>query len=192
MKKMPTLFVRDMQNHLITPDIMPSCEWVIAGEGVATVKWDGTACLVRGGKLYRRFDAKQGKTPPPNFEPLQDPDPITGHWPGWIPIGDGANDRYHREAWENQPRDVLEWTYELIGPKVQGNPYDLEEHTLREHGIPFESQPPLSFDGLRSFLSACRVEGIVWWRDINDVDCDKCKVKRRDFNLPWPSSKGMP
>lgn len=77
MKKIPSVFVRNYDgDRLVRDEVVPGCEWVIAGEGIATRKWDGTACLVRGGKLYRRYDAKHGKTPPPGFDPAQDPDPF--------------------------------------------------------------------------------------------------------------------
>lgn len=45
MRKIPTLFVREfLPNHkiLITDQVTPGCEWVLAGEGVATRKLDGT------------------------------------------------------------------------------------------------------------------------------------------------------
>lgn len=192
MKKIPTLFVRDEQTRLVRNIINEGCEWVFRGEGMATIKYDGSCCMVRDGKLYKRYDAKHGKTPPPDFEPAQEPDPITGHWPGWVPVGDEPIDRYHREAWENLPRDVLNWTYELVGPRLQGNPYELEKHMLYEHGTPFASQPPRDSDGLRAFLSVFRVEGIVWWRDTDDPDCDKAKIKRKDFGLPWPVKQVTP
>ena len=44
MKKIPTLFEREFENHRIVrilPNISPSLAWVMAGEGVATIKWDG-------------------------------------------------------------------------------------------------------------------------------------------------------
>ena len=38
-----------------------------------------TCGLVRDGRLYKRYDAKQGKTPPAGFEPAQDPDEVTNN-----------------------------------------------------------------------------------------------------------------
>ena len=55
MKKIPTLFIRDASNpKFVTREVNPECQWVIDGEGVATRKWDGSACLIRGGKLFKR------------------------------------------------------------------------------------------------------------------------------------------
>ena len=104
MKKIPSLFKRDYGSgaRLVYDEIVPGTEWAHAGEGVATRKIDGTSCLVRDGKLYKRYDAKAGRTPPAGFEPAQDEaDPVTGHWPGWLPVGDGPEDRWHREGYAN-------------------------------------------------------------------------------------------
>lgn len=189
MKKIPTLFVRDMTTKLITPEVTPGCEWVIEGKGVATEKMDGTCCMVRGGKLYKRYDAKAGRTPPEGFEPAQAaPDLFTLHWPGWLLVGDGPDDKWHREAWADNPSGYVppDWTYELVGPKLQGNPYALEQHKLWMHGCARLADAPRSFDALRGWLEQSKMEGLVFWRDFDDPNCDKCKVKRRDFNLPWP------
>ena len=82
-----------------------------------------------------------------------------------------------------------DWTYELIGPKVQGNLYHLSNHVLERHGIRLlvkDSDPPRDFDGLKSWFADEHIEGIVWWRDITDPESDKVKIKRRDFGLSWP------
>ena len=134
MQKIISLYKRDYEGtRLVYDEVVPGAEWVLAGEGVATQKIDGTACLVKGGRLYKRYDAKRGKTPPADFEPAQDPDPITGHWPGWLPVSDESSDRWHREAWDFMG-PVANGSYELVGPKVQGNPEGVERHMLVLHG----------------------------------------------------------
>ncbi len=71
MKKIPSLFKRDYGSgaRLIYDEIVPGAEWAQAGEGVATRKIDGTSCLIRDGKLYKRYDAKAGRTPPAGSKP---------------------------------------------------------------------------------------------------------------------------
>lgn len=183
MKKIISLFKRNYDgDRLVFDEIVPGAEWVAAGEGVATLKIDGTSCMVRDGKLYKRYDAKRGKTPPSGFEPAQDPDPVTGHWPGWLPIGDGPEDRWHREAFLSFGRYAENGTYELIGPKVQGNPYSLERHALVEHGVEIMLNVPRTFAELREYLRQHVIEGIVWHRDNGDM----VKIKRRDFGFEWP------
>ena len=60
MRKIPSLFKRDYEGtRLVYDEVVPGSEWVLAGEGVATRKWDGTACMVRDGRLYKRYDCKR-------------------------------------------------------------------------------------------------------------------------------------
>jgi hypothetical protein len=181
------LFKRNYDgDRLVIDEVTPGCEWVLAGEGVATIKWDGTACLVQNGVLYKRYDAKKGKTPPPDFIPAQDePDPITGHFPGWVPVSTRPEDKYHLEAWTSLWEILPNGTYELVGPKVQGNPYNLHHHELWRHGLGrsiLVEQPPRTFEGLRQWLADHTQEGIVW----HHADGRMSKIKRRDFGLPWP------
>lgn len=182
MKKIVSLFKRDYDGtRLVYNELVPGAEWVQDGEGTATVKIDGTSCLVKDGKLYKRYDAKKGKTPPTGFLPAQEPDPITGHWPGWLIVGDGPEDKWHREAFVGQFEDGA--TYELIGPKVQGNPYKKDRHELVKHGAwLFDEEPPRTFDAIKSFFESNVVEGIVWHRSNGDM----VKIKRRDFGFKWP------
>ena len=49
MKKLPTLFVRVYRDGKVVdvlPNVAPGMEWVLRGEGVATVKIDGACCAV--------------------------------------------------------------------------------------------------------------------------------------------------
>ena len=55
MKKIISLFQRNYDgDRLVRDEVVPGAEWVIAGEGVATEKYDGTSCMVRGGELLTR------------------------------------------------------------------------------------------------------------------------------------------
>lgn len=186
MKKIISLFQRNYEgDHLVRDEVVPGAEWVIAGEGVATRKLDGTSCMVRDGRPYKRFDAKHGKTPPVGFEPAQEPDPVTGHHPGWVPVGDGPEDRWHREAfqhWLDSGHPIQEGTYELVGPKIQGNPEKWTRHGLVFHGgrgLVLDPQPPRDFAGICSYLDGRDIEGIVW----HHPDGRMVKIKTKDFGL---------
>ena len=185
MKKIISLFQRNYDgDRLVRDEVVPGAEWVIAGEGVATEKYDGTSCMVRGGELFKRYDVKKGRTPPVGFEPAQDPDPVTGHWPGWVPVGDGPEDRWHREAWIKAVNETpfQDGTYELVGPKIQGNPYGLSGHDLWPHGTPMAYPPSIrQYDFLKGYLSTAGIEGIVW----HHPDGRMVKIKARDFGLEW-------
>lgn len=184
MQKVITLFKRDYEGtHLVYDEIVEGAEWVIQGEGVATEKIDGTTCLIKDGRLFKRYDAKKGKTPPANFEPAQDPDVVTGHWPGWIPVSPtDPQDKWHRNAWEEGGKDAPDGSYELIGRKVQANKYGLDAHIFRLHGDNVLEDAPRAFDAIRIYLEAHpEFEGIVW----HHPDGRLVKIKRRDFGLKW-------
>ncbi len=176
MKKIISLFQRNYDgDRLVRDEIVPGAEWVTNGEGTATRKFDGTCCLVRGGKFFKRHEVKAGKRPPPNFEPANDVDENTGKQQGWVPVGDGHEDQWHREAFTGTETDG---TYELVGPKVQGNPEDFERHTLIPHGQhPVDA--PRTFVLLKEWFMSMPIEGVVWWHP----DGRLVKIKAKDFGL---------
>lgn len=188
MKKIPTLFQRDGE-FFVTPEVTPGCEWVLAGEGKATYKWDGTCCLIKDGKLFKRYDS-HGKEPPPNFIPAMELDEATGHLTGWLPVGDGPEDKYFREAWafhleHRGDLPVTPGTYEMIGPKVGGNPHKTDGHVLVIHGNIILPNVPRDYIGLQNYLSILHGEGIVW----HHPDGRMCKIKRADFGYAWGNKK---
>lgn len=188
MKKIICLFQRNYDgDELVRDEIVPGAEWVIAGDGIATRKFDGTCCMVRAGKLFKRYDAKRGKTPPLEFEPAQDPDPVTLHWPGWVPVGDGPEDRWHREAFDSAEAAAFEdGTYELVGPKIQSNSERMATHCLVRHGAFVLNDDPRCFEDIRQYLATHDIEGIVW----HHPDGRMVKIRGRDFGinrkLSWP------
>jgi len=178
MKKMKTVFIIDRGNSSIAiNEVMPGSEWVLKGEGIATVKMDGTSCLVRDGKLFKRYDAKPGRVPPVGFEACGEPDEITGHNPGWVPVLDAPENKHHLEAFRGEFADG---TYELVGKRIQGNPYGLDGHELRRHGE-VVVEVPRTFEGLREWLEVNMVEGLVF----HHPDGRMAKIRRKDFNFKW-------
>lgn len=197
MIKIPCLFERTFQGRgsfTLLETVTPGCEWVTAGEGIATEKHDGTACLYRDGILYKRYDAKNGKQPPAGAIPCCDPDPVTGHWPHWVAISeDKPEDRWHREglAWvrENisEPSNpAMNGTYELVGPNISANPHKLERMMLWRHGLVRPKDVPRDFAGLRAFLERFNGEGIVF----HHPDGRMAKIRRADFGFPWNNKAG--
>lgn len=192
MKKMPCLFQRTFNGPsaaTLHRDVTPGCEWVLAGDGTASRKWDGTACLVKDGVLFKRYDCKRGKVPPPGAIPCEDaPDPVTGHWPHWVRVNGGEPaDKWHAAAFDAWTRSGAGYippngTFELIGPHFNGNPESCGVEEFRRHGdTPLT--PPRSFDGLREYLMNHAIEGIVFAHP----DGRMCKIRRADFGLPWGS-----
>lgn len=180
MRKVISLYQRNYDgDRLVRDEVVPGAEWVLAGEGRATRKYDGTCCLVRDGQLFKRHEVKKGKTPPPGFEPATEIDPETGKQQGWVAVSDtDPSDRWHREAFERS----MSWepgTYELVGPKVQGNPEGFPEHVLVPHGVEVLTMVPLSFEGIAGYLFGADIEGIVWHHN----DGRMVKIKAKDFGI---------
>jgi hypothetical protein len=189
MKKMKTVFKKDLKDlGRVINEVDPENQWVLDGEGVATRKWDGTACMVFNGELYKRYDCKRGKTPPESAIPCQEPDLITGHWPHWVKCDrDNPADKYHWEGWVNwikvmkfHPKDA---TYELVGPRINGNKQGYQSHELVRHFDPIPSifLPELTFESIRDFLEKTEIEGIVF----HHPDGRMAKIRRSDFGFKW-------
>lgn len=183
MKKIISLFKRDYDGTRLVYDVVvPGAEWVVQGEGVATRKWDGTCCMIQNGLLFKRYDRKRDKrtneykSAPAGWIPAQNPDPVTGHWPGWMPVGNGPEDRWFREAMN---QELPDGTYELCGPKVQGNPEMLDCHVLIPHGNEVLQDAPCSFAELKLWFIGKDIEGIVW----HHPDGRRVKIKKKDFGL---------
>lgn len=186
MKKMPCVFQRtfpaDRSERECLDAVTPGCEWVLAGEGVASRKWDGSACAVIEGAFFARYDAKRGKTPPPGALPCDPaPDPITGHWPHWVRVEDQPQFKYHREAFL-RAFPLADGTYELVGPAVNANNDRRPEHALIRHGADLHPEAPRTHSGLKEYLSRLDVEGLVFAHP----DGRMAKIRRADFLLPWP------
>lgn len=189
MKKIPTLFKRifDQETHDIKevlPEVTPGMEWVINNEGIATVKYDGSCCAIIGGVFYKRYDAniKKGRSVPDNAIKCQDePDPVTGHLPCWVPCDrNNPGDRWFWTAYDNSKKPLEDGTYEAVGPHFQGNPYDLINEILIRHGKD-EIVVKRDYDSIRRYLETHNIEGIVFWKDGEP----KCKIKRSDFGYTW-------
>lgn len=177
MKKIPTIFERDWEGDRsrVLDKPHPDCAWVFAGEGVATKKMDGTACMVRGGKLYKRRELKPTDNAPEGME-LLGKDAETGKIVGWMPVGDGPEDRWHREAFASET--YPDGTYELLGPKIQGNPEGAAVHLLASHAMALKyPDAPRTFAGLNLWLAARDIEGLVF----HHPDGRMAKIKKRDF-----------
>ena len=183
MKKIPTLFVREFKDHKvvgITPVVTEGMEWVLKGEGVATVKVDGSCCAIINGEFYKRYDAKHGKKAPEGAIPCCDPDPITGHHPHWVKVDeDDHADKWFITAYQNSHL-TCDGTYEAVGLHFQGNPYDFPTDVLIKHGETIV-EVTRTFEGIRDWLRTHDHEGLVFWKDGEP----QCKIKRSDFGFEW-------
>jgi hypothetical protein len=176
------MFERDesKRGRPVVDQIKPECQWVLDGEGIATAKLDGTNVRILGGQLLKRQKPKERDYDDASYVPCDRANPA---------------DRWAYEGFDN--RAVRgEGIYELLGPKVQGNPHGYRGHVLERVVPPGEmvmglerGPADLSFNGIREWLSHSPFEGIVY----HHPDGRMAKIKRRDFGLPWPvRGEGQP
>lgn len=177
MKKIPTVYVRDANDRRhVTSEVNPGCEWVFAGEGVATRKYDGTCVMLdEDGDWWARREVKPGKAAPDGFV-LAQHDEVTGKTVGWEPMVQSSFAKFHDEALGNPYERRAVGTYELIGPKINGNPEHAVGHELVPHDDADILFPPLEHEQLKAFLLDQPYEGIVW----HHPDGRMAKLKRRD------------
>lgn len=183
MKKMSTLFKKDPNDlsKVIDGEYNSENLWVFEDGVKATRKFDGTACAIIDGNLYKRFDAKKGKIVPKGAIECQSADVFSGHHPYWVPCSrDNPSDKYHWEAYDNQIEAVgfiEDGTYELCGVKVQRNAEGIVSgHFLWKHGsIAFDTDQVL--ENPREFMKDKNIEGIVF----HHPDGRMCKIRKKDF-----------
>lgn len=107
-------------------------------------------------------------------------DETTGKTVGWEPVGQSSFAKW-------MPPPGLSYqpgSYELCGPKINGDPEGFGCHVLVRHGL-VELVAPLTFDELRDALLSEPFEGIVW----HHPDGRMAKLKKRDFPYSHLSSQ---
>ena len=183
MQKIPTLFVRNPERmQLVTREVNPDAAWIFGVEAVPTVKRDGTnvRVTVRNGipiwAEKRRNPTREEKASgaEPGYVVIDERDPGNVHILNAITHTDFS-------AWPDG-----QWPCEALGPKIQGGVESdvpmLYPFSWNPEWIPEEI--PLTYDGIKAYLETHAIEGIVWHEQSNLGRM--CKIKRRDFGLPWP------
>ena len=193
MKKIKSLFKRNYDgDRLVYNEVVEGCEWVQNEGGIATRKFDGTACMIKDNYIYKRYDVKNSRKVPENAIPCElERNEKTGHWPHWVKANfENKEDQYFLEGWKNVV-DILKYywgftdnhlkdgTYELCGPKINGNNDKFSCHLLIPHGRDVLSDISIDFDSIKQYLKEMNIEGIVW----HHRDGRMVKIKKKDFGF---------
>ena len=189
MEKIPTIFDRNWEGNrkvnekLVVPDFDFS-------NSVATEKLDGTNIRVttRCNSVVR-VEKRRNPSKEEKAKGISEP---------WYIDADSndSGDRYIFEAVSNTDFSNVpdgEWSAEALGEKIQGNPLNIEGHTLfifsldtcREkvtyEGVPTDYAKLKEWLPLQKskFGKDCGIEGIVWH---NRTTGQMCKIKIKDFD----------
>lgn len=102
-----------------------------------------------------------------------------------------SQDKWIYDGLKNTDMSVIpdgEWSAELIGPNIQGNPLNLPTNRIVFFSLgqcPVFEDVPEDFDELREWLKKqkshfnkeCGIEGIVWWDILSRRPVGKIKLK---------------
>lgn len=187
-RKMTALFEIDRVAHVGTDIVNEKSAWVFTEPATATVKRDGTGVLVTAdGEILVRRSVKKGKRVPEGFR-LAETDAFTGHMFGVEPMAQSSFKTVLEEALVATGKPLEPGTFELCGPKVNGNPEGFDTHVLIRHGsetlpvIPDMRtvNPDEAFGLLKDIFTELKnqgVEGVVWW----GKDDKRVKLRVKDF-----------
>lgn len=194
MEKIPTLFERGPDRRVIDV-VAQGCEWVLAGEGVATEKLDGTniRVTIRSHSVVR-VEKRRNPTKEQKARGIIEP------W--YVDASENAKEDQHIFAavmfaiqlsfFDDVPDG--EHCAEALGPNIQGNPLGLEKGTVCLFNLypPIVVGCPRSFGAIKQFLEEYTgesimvgakegrfMEGIVF----HHPDGRRAKIKRKDFGL---------
>lgn len=183
MKKILTIFDRDWDGDKTVVDKL--CVDFDFASATATEKLDGmnVRLTVRNRTLVR-VEKRRNPDKAQKHAGIQDP---------WYVDADeyAKEDAYLYEASLNTDLSDIpdgEWSGEALGPKIQGNPLNLESHRVVLFSCgkaPVLSDVPTSYGDLRDWLKQaksiygndCGIEGIVW----HGKDGSMVKIKTKDF-----------
>lgn len=189
MEKIPTIFDRNWDT-----DRKVNAKLVVEDfdfkNSLATEKLDGTnvRVTVRNHTVVR-LEKRRNPDKQQKANGIKDP---------WYVDADPQDkaDSYLFEAVNNTDFATVpdgEWSAEALGEKIQGNPLQIEGHTLFFFSLPdwrqrvSYEQVPTDFEGLKKWLPEQQskfgnntgIEGIVWHNPITGA---MCKIKVKDFD----------
>lgn len=202
MRKIPCMFEIDPVSHEATDNINPKAMFIFDHpEARPTFKKDGTAVRFdEAGKWWVRRMVKKNKPAPEGFAPVET-DPNTGNTFGWEPVENSGFAKAHRVAMRHAEAEGTVFkpgTFEMVGPKINGNPERVGHHTIMVHGaetvtdFPTIAEMAEHMDDMKEFMKpffedfkARGIEGVVWWIMDNGEERPAVKMRCKDFFGGW-------
>jgi len=187
MHKIQTIFKRDPNNNFkITREYIYEGIDQLKLEAIEKVDGTNVRLTVRSHTLMRL----EKRRSPSKFENKKG---IIEPW--YVDASESdSQDKYIWDAAKNTDisrTEDGEWSGEAVGPKIQGNPLNLEDHRVilfshkesRRELVMYDV--PVTYDGLKEWLpkqksnvgNDCFIEGIIWYYS----ETSRYKIKAKDF-----------
>jgi len=189
MQKIKTIFKRDWSGNRkgkVIPEYIDGFDPEILKDAVATEKLDGTnvRVTVRNHHVVR-VEKRRNPTKEQKAMGIEEPWYVDAH-------EDDPADKWIFEAVRNTDFSNVpdgEWSGEAVGPKIQGNPLNLDKHVVVLFTLgqaPVFENVPIDYEGLKEWLpkqkskfgNDCGIEGIVW----HCKNGEMYKIKVKDFD----------
>lgn len=183
MNKIKTIFDRDWGGSRKVVN-KPLIDLSILKDAVATEKLNGTNVRVTvRNRIAVRVEKRKNPTKEQKAAGIEEP---------WY-IDANINDPQDKWIFDGLSNTNLElpdgeWSGELVGPNIQGNPLELEKNIIVFFSLgqaPVFNDVPINYEGLKNWLPKqkskygddCHIEGIVWHLSNGDM----YKIKVKDF-----------
>jgi hypothetical protein len=192
MNKIPLIFKRS-SNGFCTDEINPLTQWINKEISTPVRKWDGTCMMFDGKEWFARRQYSSRSSIPSEFI-LVEYDEKTGKSFGWEPVENSSFIKLWKLAIAEKPYhctlfgcddDYEKGTYELMGPKINGNPENLAEHRLMPHkqsptigNLSILEPHELTYNMLYNQFMHMPFEGVIFYTK----DGKKAKLRRKDFD----------
>jgi hypothetical protein len=137
-------------------NVKPEAEWVVAGEGTASMLWDGWPVLVDGGRVYTHKGEQVA---------------CSRKHKAWL------------KAMRKHQAPLREGWYTLVGPNINGNPHKQPQHLLVRDGETSIPHDPRTFESVYRYLKSNHTMlGILWVHE----DGREAVVTKDFFRIRWP------
>ena len=189
----PVVFHLDDKGHAYNT-FANGMNWVVNGDGIATILYDGRPAFIEAQRVFRRFDLKKGDPQPSGFKlfmvsAAEHSRYLDGSYDvkrGWLRVLFGSEPMEQdipyleaHAAWTKGQTGMNDGLYECIETP---DGFRFVSHTGDESILDGVKR---TFEGMFDFLRECKppIKGIVF----HHPDGRMAKIRRKDFGLKWPS-----
>ena len=190
MKPIPSLFLRHpYDDRFVIDERNPACKWVFQRQGTAYELYNGEGCLIRENRIYKRYVYSHYFPKPNGFISCQTVNSLKLEY-GWLPVSQAEKDKPYRDAFETFRKmenstfyksgegPINCDTFELVGPGVKDNIYQLKHNWLISHKYNRVENISRIYKKLLEYFYNTGMYGLVFYKKDGS---GLAKIKYTDF-----------